>query len=210
RANMFYRIAIHMSDPAMALAKQAKILTAAQQSAMLNFLKDTRHPVRNAAIFLLSTKAGLRAKEIAHLTWAMVTDAEGQLTDGMRLENVASKGKTGGREIPLNRELKAALLALAKEQSNLTGFVIRSERGPRTSAAVIANTLADWYDRMGLAGCSSHSGRRTFITTAAKKLSMAGGSLRDIQELAGHASLATTQRYIAGDSEAKRKLMQLI
>ena len=37
-----------------------------------------------------------------------------------------------------------------------------------------------------------------------------GGSLRDVQELAGHASLATTQLYIAGDAEAKRRVVALI
>jgi integrase/recombinase XerD len=43
-------------------------------------------------------------------------------------------------------------------------------------------------------GASFHSGRRTFITRAAKGIVEAGGSLRDIQELAGHSNLATTQR----------------
>jgi integrase/recombinase XerC len=52
--------------------------------------------------------------------------------------------------------------------------------------------------------------RRTFITRAARKVSEAGGSLRDVQQLAGHASLAMTQRYIAGDSDAKRTLVGLI
>jgi integrase len=37
----------------------------------------SRHPLRNKVIALLSAKAGLRAGEIAHLTWAMVTDATG-------------------------------------------------------------------------------------------------------------------------------------
>lgn len=44
----------------------------------------------------------------------------------------------------------------------------------------------------------------------AKRVSTVGGSLRDVQLLAGHASLQTTQRYIEGDSEAKRKLVGLI
>jgi integrase len=61
-----------------------------------------------------------------------------------------------------------------------------------------------------LVGCSSHSGRRTFITNAAKKISTIGGSLRDIQALAGHSSLAVTQRYIDGDSEARRKIVDLL
>jgi site-specific recombinase XerC len=52
--------------------------------------------------------------------------------------------------------------------------------------------------------------RRRFITQAARKIIQCGGSLRDVQELAGHASLATTQRYIAGDAEAKRRVVALI
>ena len=61
-----------------------------------------------------------------------------------------------------------------------------------------------------MTGCSSHSGRRTFITRAARKVSEVGGSVRDVQQLAGHARLQTTQRYIDGDTDAKRKLVQLI
>jgi integrase/recombinase XerD len=41
-------------------------------------------------------------------------------------------------------------------------------------------------------------------------VSQVGGSLRDVQELAGHTSLAKTQRYIEGDTEAKRKLVALL
>ncbi len=66
------------------------------------------------------------------------------------------------------------------------------------------------YTELGFTGASSHSGRRTFITKAAKRAVKAGGSLRDVQQLAGHSSLATTQRYIEGDTEAKRKLVNLI
>jgi integrase len=66
------------------------------------------------------------------------------------------------------------------------------------------------YSSLGFAGASSHSGRRTFVTRCAKKIVEAGGSLRDVQELAGHASLQTTQRYIQGDSAAKRKVVDLL
>ena len=66
------------------------------------------------------------------------------------------------------------------------------------------------FREIGIEGASSHSGRRTFITAAAKKITEAGGSLRDIQELAGHSSLATTQRYIQGDTAAKRNVIALI
>lgn len=70
--------------------------------------------------------------------------------------------------------------------------------------------FAVWYADVGLLGCSSHSGRRTFITNAAKKISTVGGSLRDVQALAGHSSLAVTQRYIEGDEAARAKIVELI
>ena len=70
--------------------------------------------------------------------------------------------------------------------------------------------FAQLYGKLGFAGASSHSGRRSFITRAARKIIEAGGSLRDVQELAGHASLASTQRYIQGDTDAKRKVVALV
>jgi integrase/recombinase XerD len=70
--------------------------------------------------------------------------------------------------------------------------------------------FADWFKQIGFDGASSHSGRRTFITGAAKKNTQVGGSLRDVQYLAGHSSLQTTQRYIESDSEARRKLVDII
>jgi integrase len=65
------------------------------------------------------------------------------------------------------------------------------------------------YESLGFAGASSHSGRRTFVTRCAKNIIAAGGSLRDMQELAGHASLQTTQRYIQGDTDGKRRVVDL-
>jgi integrase/recombinase XerC len=78
------------------------------------------------------------------------------------------------------------------------------------SAAAVQLWFHRLYKSLGLAGCSSHSGRRTFITRAARKVSEAGGSLRDVQQLAGHASLAMTQSYIEGDTAAKRRVVALI
>ena len=80
----------------MSLGKQAKTLTEAQEKSVLGFLSDGRHAQRNRVMFLLSVDAGLRAKEIAAITWEMVTDATGDLTDEIRLEDKASKGKSGG------------------------------------------------------------------------------------------------------------------
>jgi integrase/recombinase XerD len=74
----------------------------------------------------------------------------------------------------------------------------------------IVNLFAHVFRAVNLVGCSSHSGRRTFITRAARLVAETGGSLRDVQLLAGHRSLQTTQRYIEGDTDAQRKLVSLI
>jgi integrase/recombinase XerD len=76
----------------MSLGKQAKVLSKQQQDAVLAFLKTTRQPLRNRVIFLLSVRAGLRAKEIASLTWDMVCNASNELSDAISLQDVASKG----------------------------------------------------------------------------------------------------------------------
>ena len=78
------------------------------------------------------------------------------------------------------------------------------------TAVSIVNWFAGAYRAIGVAGCSSHSGRRTFVTRAARLVHTAGGSLRDVQLLAGHRSIQTTQRYIDGDTDAQRKLVSMI
>jgi integrase len=194
----------------MGLEKQAKTLTKGQVEAVLGYLAQTRWPTRNRVIFLLSAKAGLRAKEIASLTWRMVTDARGQIGQAIHLENTASKGQSG-RVIPMNDEVRTALAAYAKTTVIASSsFLIESERSDRMSAQAIVNLFWRWYQHIGFDGCSSHSGRRTFITNTARKISTVGGSLRDVQVLAGHTNLRTTQRYIEQDGEAQRRVVQQI
>lgn len=189
--------------------KQAKILGAADLAKVLRLAKLSRYPERDLAMILLSVKAGLRACEIAGLSWAMLLDANGRLAQFVEVRDSISKRKRG-RIVPLNRDLRSALLALYNFSSpDRTGVVIESERGGPMSAMGIVNRFARLYRSAALEGCSSHSGRRTFITNAARIVHKAGGSLRDAQQ-AGHASLSMTQRYIEAHEPAKRALVNLI
>jgi integrase/recombinase XerD len=202
----------------MGLGKQAKTLSRGQIDATLAYLSTTRHAKRNRLIFLLSAKAGLRAKEIAKLTWWMTNDSEGQIGWEICLLDSASKGKSG-RRIPLNEDVRNALIDYREEvlrsgrptdMGSSGPLVIQTERSQSTSAQAIVNMFQRWYRHLGFVGCSSHSGRRTFITNAARKISTVGGSLRDVQELAGHANLRTTQRYIDENPEAQVRVVGLI
>jgi hypothetical protein len=59
----------------------------------------------------LSAKAGLRAKEIAALTWKMVVEADGFVGPAVHLQDAASKGRSGPI-IPIDGDLREALVAL--------------------------------------------------------------------------------------------------
>jgi len=194
----------------MGLGKQAKTLSKGQVDAVLGYLAKTRWPTRNRLIFLLSVKAGLRAKEIASLSWRMVTDAGGQIGQAIRLENRATKGQSG-RVVPMNEELRTALVDYSKTVIvSDSAFLIESERSKGMSPQAVVNLFWRWYRHVGFDGCSSHSGRRTFITNAARKISTVNGSLRDVQMLAGHSNLRTTLGYIEANAEAQVRIVDLV
>ena len=188
--------------------KQAKTLSTDHIDDLLFFAESSRHPPRNRLIVLLSVKAGLRAAEIAKLTWAMLLDPSGEVGGTLEIRDEIAK-KRGGRSIPVHPDLRQALVE-ARQLCGGQRPLIRSERG----GAMTPMSIVVWFNRaycaLGFEGCSSHSGRRTFITRAARVVHKAGGSLRDVQLLAGHRSIQTTQRYIDGDSDAQRRLVSLI
>lgn len=109
----------------------------------------------------------------------------------------------------LRRDLKHALEILIQGTLDALRGVVISERSEEVSPEVIVNTLYRWY-RLGFKGCSSHSGRRTFITNVAEKIRSLGGSLRDVQLLAGHGLSSTIQRSTEADIEEIRKVVQLL
>ena len=123
-------------------------------------------------IVLLAAKAGLRAVEIAQLTWDMVLDPTGDIGSVIELRDAAAKNGSG-RLIPVHPDLRQALVAYRTRSTGI-GPVIRSERGgPMTPVGIVV-----WFNRafknIGLRGCSSHSGRRTFVTHAARAVHAAG------------------------------------
>ena len=195
------------------LGRQAKTLSPAMLRRALSEVRRGSWPARDQTIILLSAYAGLRASEIAGLRWSMVLRPDGRIGELIELEAAISK-YASGRRIPLHGELKTALQRLQHELPTQarapTSPVILSYRGGSMRPNSIVNWFTALYRTLGLEGCSSHSGRRTFITAAARKAHKAGGSLRDVQLLAGHRSIETTQGYIDGDTDAQRRLVALI
>src|SRR4029079_8976785 len=188
--------------------RRAKILSPADVNDLLLFASCTRNPLRNRVLVLLSAKAGLRAGEIANLPWDMVLGPTGLIRCSIAPQHTAAK-RGSGRMIPIHPDLGSALEDLRRVTARSEHVVTSERRGGMTPSSIVV-----WFNRafrsVGLKGCSSHSGRRTFVTRAARLVHKAGGWLRDVQLLAGHRSIQTTQRYIDGDSDAQRKLVSLI
>lgn len=180
---------------------QAKTLTNEQFGRVLGYVADdSRQPYRDVTIMLLSFRAGLRVGEIAGLSWRDVTDAFSDVRDTLTIpDNIAKKGS--GRTLPMHPELREALSMLKEvmgpEITRAGDPVIRGGTTPRMLPNSLQQYIRRTYAHLGLSGCSSHSGRRTFITALAQRANTFGCSLRDVQQLAGHKYIDTTEGYIA-------------
>lgn len=140
----------------------------------------------------------------------MGRDTERNLSDQIALEDKASKGHSG-RIVFMNAALQEALAEYLSERNSFgSKYVIVTERSERFSPNAVSVFFKRLYERLGFNGCSSHSGRRTMITRAARKIFQAGGSLKDVQAIAGHRHLSTTQRYIEQDIDAQRLVVQCL
>lgn len=192
------------------MGTSAKVLAPADVRRLAARASKRRHGTREKLIVLLSFRAGLRACEIAGLDWTMVVTARGEVAATLAVDDcIAKNGR--GRRLPIHPELATALKLHHKRLGKpRSGPVIPSRYGRHLKPRSIVNWFRTIYDELGLQGCSSHSGRRTFITRAARSVHKVGGSLKDVQELAGHSSLTTTEAYIAGDRDAQRRLVRLL
>ncbi len=192
---------------------KAKMLTPEEIAAVLRHVEaESRYPERDRVMVLLSVRAGLRASEIAGLSWEHVLTADmSAVAEIIDLPRQITKGEKRARVIPVHEELGTALetLKAAFPERVAPGQpVVFSERG-----RFGANGIAHWFKRIyqdaGLTGASSHSGRRTLLTNLARRCAQAGASLRDVQRIAGHADLGTTERYVEPSLEAQRRLIAL-
>ena len=141
--------------------RQAKILSDRHLRYLLTYVGATRYPDRNRIIVLLSVKSGLRAGEIAGLTWDMVLGPSGEIGTTIELHDKAAK-KSSGRRVPVHPDLHGALMAW-RQKAVGQGPVVRSERGGPMTATSIVNWFAQAYRRLHLKGCSTRVGARSSL-----------------------------------------------
>lgn len=176
------------------MTKRARVLTDREFQKLLKCCRTTRYPIRNKAICLLSYKAGLRSTELASLRVSDVQNADGSIKTALTLSANQTKGQCGNRVMlskVVQKEIKA-YLDTERVNASSESPLFKTQTGGFFSSATIQEMFRNLYSAAGLYGCSSHSGRRTFITN----LSQAGVSARVIQACARHKSLQTTMVYI--------------
>ena len=89
-------------------------------------------------------------------------------------------------------------------------FVVTTERSQRTSPQAVVNIFKRWHYYISFLGCSSYGGRRTFIiVNAAKKVSLVGGILKDVQLFVRHHNMSATQLYSESYIRAMIKLVDM-
>lgn len=189
---------------------KAKMLSSADLQRVYDFVFGKRRSKEADLVkLLLSSMAALRACEISDLRVADVTNPDGSTSNTIQIRPNGTKGKKG-REVPICPELKDAINAFRKRYPNSEWLAIsqRYNKWKHQSPNAVSAWFIWFYKQCGLEGCSSHSGRRTFITRLARDLGP-DNSLRDLQVVVGHARLDTTQAYITVSKDV-RKLVNRI
>jgi len=191
------------------MAKQAKTLNQNELRRVLDYIATRKHAARNRALVMITFLAGMRVGEVAALRYRDVVDADGKIRDQILLTPSMTKGSEA-RVVLINERLRKELSRYIEtiKPFNQDAKFFYSQK--LTSDGFTANTLAQHfhflYKNANVTGASSHSGRRTFITTLAAK----GVGVRVLMNLAGHRALSTTQKYIDINDSMLRSAVELI
>ena len=191
------------------MAKQAKVLSESELKRLLAIIAQRKHAARDRAAVMLSFYAGMRVGEIAALTIGDVLDGQGRVRDQIRLRAEMTKGGHARVVFPNDRlrlELQRYVDSLAAARLAPTAPLLLTQKRTQFSPNTLCQLFAAIYRAAGIDGASSHSGRRWFIT----RLAHSAVSPKVIMTLAGHKSLATTQRYIEVNDEMMRAAVAVL
>ena len=186
---------------------QAKTLTPAEIEQVLNYISQKCYAMRNRVMFLTGLWSGMRVGEIASLRVGDVRNADGTVRSEIRLTAEQTKGRQP-RTVFLPQKLREEMQVYFTLRGHVPGTNPLFITGGRKSfsANLMAQHFHYLFKRAGIAGASSHSMRRSFITNLANK----GISVRVLAEISGHRSIAVTQKYIDVNDDMKRSAVELI
>lgn len=197
---------------------QAKVLSDRDIRKVLLYIASRKHATRNRAMFVLLNSTGMRVGELAALRLCDVLQATGEIVDEIRLAADQTKGSTG-RTVVMSQKAQEEvkiylqtrfklkdLLAVTMTDTSRALFTTQKNPNRGFTASTLTQHFHYIYKGAGISGASSHSSRRSFITNLANM----GVSVRVLMELAGHRSMAVTQRYIDVNPSMMRKAVELL
>jgi integrase/recombinase XerD len=189
------------------MTKQAKTLNERELQRLLDFVKTTKSAARNRAIILLTHLAGMRIGEVAAVRICDVVASDGAVRDEINLSAAQTKGNRS-RSVLLNERVQGEITAYLRtvRVRDPKQALFKTQRSAAFTANSLTQVVNGIYRNAGFDGASSHSGRRGFLTNLAEK----GVSVRVMMALAGHANMATTQRYIDLRPGVLRNAVELV
>lgn len=186
---------------------QAKVLTTKELRRVLDHISTRPHAARNRAILLLTHWAAMRIGEVAALRVEDILGKDGTVKSEIRLDAAQTKGKHA-RTVYVSERLSKELASYAKDRfqhAAATAPVFPTQKRTAFSANSLCQTVNAIYDSAGLEGATSHSGRRSLITSLASK----GVGVRVLAAIAGHRDIRVTQAYIDVNDTMMRAAVEL-
>jgi len=197
---------------------QAKVLSEKEIKKVVKLIDSKRHSTRNRCMFLLTHGSGMRVGEVAALRICDVLASDASIKSEVFLSAIQTKGSKG-RTVYLSDKMRDEiklylktrfklndLLAVTLTDTSRALFVNQKDCYRGFSASTACQMFHYWYKEAKIEGASSHSGRRGFITNLANK----GVHVRILQELAGHSSIAVTQKYIDVNQDKLRIAVEML
>jgi integrase/recombinase XerD len=186
---------------------QAKVVTQVELDQVLRYVSTKRYAKRDRCLILTSFWSGMRVGEIANLKMGDVISEDGTIKSEIRLSAQQTKGNTA-RVVFIPQKLKQEIADYLTSRHAKLMHIPLFHTDDRIGFT--PNSLCQWfywtYKRAGINGASSHSGRKTFLTSLANK----GISIHILASLAGHRSIAVTHRYLIANDDMKRNAIELI
>lgn len=189
------------------IMSQAKTLTPQEIDQVLDYIASRSYAMRNRVMFLTGLWSGMRVGELSSLAVGDVRNTDGSVRAEIRLTAEQTKGRHP-RTVFLPQKLRDELRVYFDMRGMVpaTNPLFITAGRKRFSANVMAQHFHYLFKRAGIAGASSHSMRRSFITNLANK----GISVRVLAEISGHRSISVTQKYIDVNDDMKRNAVEMV
>ena len=195
---------------------QARTLNEKEINLLMLYVATRKYAARDRAILACTFFGGMRIGEVAATKIGDVLANDGTIKQELRLTAEQTKGKHA-RTVVLADKLRKELLVYLQQRfdtkhlmalaytDNMRKPLFNTQKSTGFTANTLTYTMSNLYKNAGLAGCSSHSGRRSYATFLSQRTSM-----RTLMELLGHRDIQTTAKYCDVTTDMKRAAANLI